>query len=483
MLEGREIRKLIFEYINDAVDDSVLTYIDKGYVASQVTEWVRQNLDVIINAGKLHVDDLRDLQEQVREEARAEVNETIGVTLGEYMSHDQLPEDWDLRGLSAWAGTRFGVDLSVDRVKRMTIEEVKAELIEAVHQRIDQTDLAGLAVFLEPLYAQKQLAEWVQQKFLIELKPDDLAPTRGERFDDVRNRVTNLIVQKAEEAYRLRERLYPIEYAMDMTFQTAQANGPMAAQALSGWANQRYDVNWSPETITQKPLQTLGEELVAESELWWTGGKLEALADKALAEHTQPQALADWALQRLGQQLDVPALTALDNAGRRGKIVEAGRALLRTELTQLERYVLLQILDTAWKDHLYAMDQLKDSVGLQGYAERDPRIVYKREGSLLFQQMQRSVRDRVTELIFRARLNSNVQVKSVYSKQTAEHADPGDLVKRAAANNAPDDAQQQEDHGPTSRHARRAAAANEGQSEDESPKSQGPVYKERKKRK
>ncbi len=86
--------------------------------------------------------------------------------------------------------------------------------------------------------------------------------------------------------------------------------------------------------------------------------------------------------------------------------------------------MLLQILDQAWKDHLYAMDQLKDSVSLRGYAERDPRIEYKREGASQYVQMQQLVRDRVTELIFRAKLTPNVQPRSAYGdRQEASHAD------------------------------------------------------------
>ncbi|HEX7008763.1 MAG TPA: hypothetical protein VF184_02200, partial [Phycisphaeraceae bacterium] len=122
-----------------------------------------------------------------------------------------------------------------------------------------------------------------------------------------------------------------------------------------------------------------------------------------------------------------------DKARAREILVSKGRDMLRFELTQLERFVLLQILDTAWKEHLYAMDQLKDSIGLRGYAERDPRIEYKREGSNLFAQMQRNVRDRVTELIFKARLTPNVQIRSVYgAQQQARHEAAGSAVQAAA---------------------------------------------------
>ncbi len=54
---------------------------------------------------------------------------------------------------------------------------------------------------------------------------------------------------------------------------------------------------------------------------------------------------------------------------------------LRQELTDLEQFVLIQIFDQSWKDHLYAMDMLKSGIGLQAFAEKDPRIVVQ-EGRL-----------------------------------------------------------------------------------------------------
>ncbi|NQX90356.1 MAG: SEC-C domain-containing protein, partial [Halioglobus sp.] len=80
------------------------------------------------------------------------------------------------------------------------------------------------------------------------------------------------------------------------------------------------------------------------------------------------------------------------------------KSLHRAEVTQFERWVLLQILDQAWKDHLYAVDQLRESIGLRSFSQRDPRIEFKREGARLFEEMQASIRDKVTDLIFKAKL-------------------------------------------------------------------------------
>ena len=73
----------------------------------------------------------------------------------------------------------------------------------------------------------------------------------------------------------------------------------------------------------------------------------------------------------------------------------------RPEMRRMERSLVLQILDTAWKDHLLAMDHLRSSVGLRGYAQVDPKVEYKREGMRTFELMWASVAERVTDLIFR----------------------------------------------------------------------------------
>ena len=50
---------------------------------------------------------------------------------------------------------------------------------------------------------------------------------------------------------------------------------------------------------------------------------------------------------------------------------------------------MLQTVDSLWKDHLLSMDHLKEGIGLRGYAQQNPLIVYKKEGYELFQDMIR----------------------------------------------------------------------------------------------
>jgi preprotein translocase subunit SecA len=70
-------------------------------------------------------------------------------------------------------------------------------------------------------------------------------------------------------------------------------------------------------------------------------------------------------------------------------------------LRYLERMLMMHTIDTKWKDHLYGMDQLKDSVGLRSYGQRDPIVEYKREGFHMFQSMYDSINQEVSEVIYK----------------------------------------------------------------------------------
>jgi preprotein translocase subunit SecA len=111
----------------------------------------------------------------------------------------------------------------------------------------------------------------------------------------------------------------------------------------------------------------------------------------------------DWAKQRFAPVFEEEALEA---GQPRDVLLRAGRELMRHELTQLERFVLLQIYDQTWKDHMYAMDLLKSGIWTQAYAERDPKIAFKREGFRLFEEMLGTIREKVTDIIFKVRLAS-----------------------------------------------------------------------------
>ena len=84
---------------------------------------------------------------------------------------------------------------------------------------------------------------------------------------------------------------------------------------------------------------------------------------------------------------------------------QLGEAAVR----ELERRVVLQVLDRRWRDHLYEMDYLKDGIGLRAMAQRDPLIEYQREGYSMFQTMMGQIKEEAVGFLF----NLEVQVRRV----------------------------------------------------------------------
>jgi len=74
-------------------------------------------------------------------------------------------------------------------------------------------------------------------------------------------------------------------------------------------------------------------------------------------------------------------------------------------LPQVERYVLLETYDELWMNHLDAIDNLRDGIGLRGYAQKDPLVEYKQESFSMFESLLSRIDSTVAHRIFRVQIN------------------------------------------------------------------------------
>jgi preprotein translocase subunit SecA len=114
-------------------------------------------------------------------------------------------------------------------------------------------------------------------------------------------------------------------------------------------------------------------------------------------------------------------LAKLDYSSAKRRVSQAVEDYYHPEMRRMERAVLLQILDQAWKEHLLSMDHLRSSVGLRGYAQIDPKVEYKREGMRMFETMWSSVANYVTNLIFKMEQLDENFVGSTWVESAAIH--------------------------------------------------------------
>jgi len=88
------------------------------------------------------------------------------------------------------------------------------------------------------------------------------------------------------------------------------------------------------------------------------------------------------------------------------KIYDEKEAVIGIEdIRNLERIIMLQTVDNLWKDHLLSMDHLKEGIGLRGYAQQDPLIVYKKEGFDLFQDTISRIKEETLGILFRIQIS------------------------------------------------------------------------------
>ncbi len=112
------------------------------------------------------------------------------------------------------------------------------------------------------------------------------------------------------------------------------------------------------------------------------------------------------------------AVTTEANAAFAAKIAQVGNG----NFIQFERMVLLQSIDTHWREHLSSLDYLRQGIHLRGYAQKQPKQEYKREAFELFGQLLDSVKNEVTKLLMTVKIQSSEQIEqaAVDMEQRAE---------------------------------------------------------------
>ncbi len=74
---------------------------------------------------------------------------------------------------------------------------------------------------------------------------------------------------------------------------------------------------------------------------------------------------------------------------------------------EIERILYLQILDNAWREHLYSMDTLKTGIGLRGYNQKDPLVEYKKESYNMFIELISNIKNEIIKILFTIQLQSH----------------------------------------------------------------------------
>jgi len=191
-----------------------------------------------------------------------------------------------------------------------------------------------------------------------------------------------------------------------------------------------YDnvMNQQREVIYSQRREVLASENLRESVMEMIEEQTEGLIDLYADEKSHPE---DWDLKGLAdtiyQQFSfrwMPSFEGQDGLNRerlREIILQNAKDVYQKKeeefaeatLRYLEKVIMLQSIDHHWKDHLLAIDQLKEGIGLRGYGQKDPRIEYQKEAYQMFLEMLDRIKRDTVEKLFAIQIAKEQEVKEM----------------------------------------------------------------------
>jgi preprotein translocase subunit SecA len=219
-------------------------------------------------------------------------------------------------------------------------------------------------------------------------------------YDDVMNQQREVIYGRRRE----------IMMGQDLKPQVVEMVADAAEAIVAGFADEKtHPEYWDLKAMSDgiyKQFNFRPEELTVEH--------VEGLNPKALADRIRDQAV------RLYE-------------AREGRI---GSDILR----KAERHFMLLVIDNLWKDHLLSMDHLKEGIGLRGYAQQNPLLIYKKEGFEMFENLMARIQEETLGLLFRFEVETpeNIERLERPQPQRLSFAGSGEPGRKPPAKRSPD---------------------------------------------
>ncbi|HJZ90395.1 MAG TPA: SEC-C metal-binding domain-containing protein [Gemmataceae bacterium] len=410
ILNDASPKAMILEMIAEQIDSAVRRFLNPDYGAESFREFASNRIGVEFEEGEFrNVSEFQQAEQVARDKAIRFIPTVIQEGIDENLSTEEDAKDWKWQEMTRLVNAKYGLKFKDSDLKKIGRDELSQFLLEHATRAVNEVDLSEGAKFLDRSWGVSSLCDWANNKFRIGLTAEEV----GNKDE---NEAAALILDKVKAGYRQKEIEFPVQVAMS-SFMAEKATGVAGQQrynreGLFAWARTRFPDR--TQHLTEEQFRTESRAHLRElllkisAEGYPTGDQAEinaqveeAMSGTRTAEAADAQELTDWVKKTFAVEIDAATLT--------GQPVEEVRKLLwnayddkyRPEMHRMERNLVLDLLDHTWKNHLLSMDHLRSVVGLRGYAQEDPKTVYKKEGMQEFGQMWENLDDRVTDMVFR----------------------------------------------------------------------------------
>ncbi len=449
ILEGANCRQLILEMIDRQLTRWTKHFLANNYRWETCAQWANDQLGVEVDWSDLRDMDLDRMTEFLKSEAIRQAEDQIREQTDENLPEDAENEsDRNWNAMARWVNAHFGLNTNDRELKKIGVAELPNYLYGRAKEAIDRYDFKPLESFLDPEWGLKSLAGWADNQYGIKV---DIEKLRGATPEAAHEFINDAI----EEAYEDKEVDFPVSVGMSRFLDESNSGGHRYDRAgLLAWANGRFQTRLDPAEVEQKPRHEIARLLHEQSQEFLDRGPEPASIRKRLdgfvpAHHLNgssnghaglapevAQQLTTWVKEEFQAEWNPEEVQSLSRPQIEQKLLFERERRYRPELYQAEKSLIIECLDTAWKDHLYYMDHLRSGIGLVGYAQKDPKVEYRREGMRAFDQMWNRIADQVTGAIFRIEQLSPDFVGSLWTVTSATHAAPPPVDGESSSSSA-----------------------------------------------
>ncbi len=427
LLDGEPTKDAILDMIDEQIKTNADRFLADDYGLASFAEWAGQRLGVDLSPRDFKGASFEDAEESARHEAQRQSEAQIREALEENLPFDADPAEWNWLALASWANTRYSLNLKDKDLRKFakfgrddegeTTAELDREglvdlIAESARKMIESVDLKPASEFLDAEFGRRTLAGWAHHKFGLTLDPAGWSSLG-------RAEVIRRVQAEARALYARKEAEFPVQVGLTryLAERTQTQQPRYDRDGLASWATDRFGAPLDVEILRNKLRPEMEAFLNDFAHQHYHGSTVSDALEKAIdraygppategrpAPIPNPQGIVDlsaWARQELGVETTPDELATIGRSAARSRLMTALDAKYRPEMREMEKALLLQILDSSWMEHLRAMDHLRSSVGLRGYAQVDPKVEYKREGMKIFEEMWSGVGDKVTDLVFK----------------------------------------------------------------------------------
>lgn len=431
ILNGISCRDVIVDMVWKQIDTYIDSFLDRDYSVETFAKWAGNRLSTSLDPRDYRGMDFESAEIYAKEQAERLAETQVFDSVEENLPVEEESSEWKWEALAKMANMRWGLNFRDRDLKKAGRDQVADLIIEKAREAIGRVDLSEGEPILDENFPLRTTINWVRAKFGLELDLDEIR-----QFE--REPLKQHIFERAIKNYDEKEAEYPVMAAL-YRFTTGTGHSRIDRNALADWARHRFDVDLSVDDLKHKQRDEIRALLLthsryaherAEQTLGAVRAKVDSLfqssenvttLEQATGENGELESLTHWLHDTLECDLPADKIKKLDRNELEQTLCSAVEYRYRPEIRRMERNLLLSLVDSSWKDHLLAMDHLRSSVGLKGWAQMDPKVEYKREGMKMFDQMWVSMGERITDLVFRMEQLDEDFVGSTWVETSARH--------------------------------------------------------------